>query len=69
MADGGEIEMADNKPPSKIDEGFPKEALVLIPLIGSVLALTYDVGYFYGIDINFFTFFSVTEHLVFAIEA
>jgi hypothetical protein len=61
--------MAGNKPPSKIDEGFPKEALVVVPLIGSVLAITYDVGYFYGVDIYFFTFFSVTEHLVFAMEA
>jgi len=69
MADGREMKTTDDKPSSKIDDGFPKEALVLIPLIGSVLAITYDVGYFYGIDINFFTFFSVTEHLVFAMEA
>jgi hypothetical protein len=46
-----------------------KEAIVVIPLIGTAIAISYDVGYFYGIDINFFTLFSVAEHVVFALQA
>jgi hypothetical protein len=69
MGDGEKMEATGNQSSSKIEQVFPKEALVLIPLIGSTLAITYDVGYFYGIDISFFTFFSVTEHFIFAMEA
>jgi len=40
-----------------------------IPLLGAGIALTFDVGYFYAIDISFFTLFSLSEHIVFAIQA
>lgn len=46
-----------------------KDALVFIPLIGTAIAVSFDVGYFWGIDINFFTLFSITEHIVFALQA
>jgi hypothetical protein len=46
-----------------------KDLLVAFPIIGTALAVTFDVGYFYGIDINYFTLFSVTEHVTFALEA
>jgi hypothetical protein len=46
-----------------------KEFLIVIPLIASALAVTFDVGYFWGTDINFFNVFSVSEHVGFAIEA
>jgi hypothetical protein len=39
------------------------------PLLASTIAVTYDVGFFFGSDIGFFTFFSFTEHLVFALQA
>jgi hypothetical protein len=39
------------------------------PIFASAIALTFDVGYFSGIDINYFTLFSLSEHLVFALEA
>jgi hypothetical protein len=42
--------------------------LALIPLLGAAIALTYDVGYFWAIDISFFTLFSLSEHIVFAIQ-
>jgi hypothetical protein len=42
---------------------------VALPLFGSALALTYDVGFFYGLDISYFTLFSLAEHIVFALEA
>ncbi|WP_460267946.1 hypothetical protein [Bradyrhizobium ottawaense] len=45
-----------------------KDAIVAIPLVASALALTFDVGYFLGTDINYFTAFSIAEHLTFAVE-
>ena len=41
----------------------------MVPLLGSVTGVTFDVGYFYGVGINYFTLFSLSEHLVFALEA
>jgi hypothetical protein len=41
----------------------------LIPLLGAGIALTYDVGYFWTIGISFFTLFSLSEHIVFALQA
>lgn len=43
--------------------------LPAIPLAGTALAVVFDVGYFWGIGIDFFTFFSLTEHIIFALEA
>jgi hypothetical protein len=47
---------------------FSKELLVVLPVVGSAIAITYDVGYFFALDINFFTVFSVSEHIAFALE-
>ena len=54
-----------------VKEAFPDFAkhLPYIPLIGLVNAVAFDVGYFWGVDINFFTLFSLSEHLVFAVQA
>jgi hypothetical protein len=41
----------------------------LIPLLGAGIALTYDVGYFWTIGISFFTLFSLSEHIVLALQA
>jgi hypothetical protein len=46
-----------------------KEIAVVIPILGSALAITYNVGYFWSLDIKMFTMFSLAEHLVFALEA
>jgi hypothetical protein len=40
-----------------------------VPLIGSTIAVCFDVGYFYGVGIDYFTLFSLTEHIGFALEA
>ena len=45
-----------------------KTVAVLVPIIGSVLAVCYDVGYFSGIDIHYFTVFALSEHVLFAIQ-
>ncbi|AWO94305.2 MULTISPECIES: hypothetical protein [Bradyrhizobium] len=58
----------DQHAPAKPQLEF-KEVAVLIPLIGTAIAISYDVGYFYGLDIKLFTLFSITEHVVFALEA
>ena len=63
----------DNPPPTQAvrtaDLPFNKDILLLIPVLGSGLAIVFDVGYFSGIDINFFTLFSLNEHIVFSLEA
>ena len=52
------------------DSGFAiKDFFVLSPIIGTALALIYDVGYFYGVGISYFTLFSLSEHIVFALPA
>lgn len=49
-----------------------KELLALSPYltgVAIVLGIIFDLGYFWAIDINFYTFFSIDEHLLFSIEA
>ncbi|WP_076858116.1 hypothetical protein [Bradyrhizobium mercantei] len=59
--------MADDKK----DRGlaFAKDAVVLVPLVGSALAMSWEVGSFFPIGLSAFSLFSVTEHLAFAIPA
>jgi hypothetical protein len=40
-----------------------------IPVFSAGIAIAFDVGYFWGIDINLFTLFSLAEHILFALEA
>ena len=47
----------------------PKELAIVAPILGGVIAIIYDVGYFVAIGINYFSVFSLSEHLVFAIQA
>jgi hypothetical protein len=42
---------------------------VCAPILASIFAFSYVVGYFYASDISWFPFFSLSEHLVFAIRA
>jgi hypothetical protein len=46
-----------------------KALAVGAPLLATSLAITYDFGFFSGADIAFFTFFSISEHVVFALQA
>ena len=46
----------------------PREWLVAVPLYGAALATTYDVGFFYGIGLPYFTLFSLPEHILFSFE-
>ena len=46
-----------------------KELALLLPTVLAALAVTYDVGYFTAMDGRLFTFFSLTEHLVFALQS
>jgi hypothetical protein len=54
---------------AKQDRLSVKELLVVLPVLGTTLAVTYDVGFFYGLDIAYFTLFSLAEHVVFALQA
>jgi hypothetical protein len=42
--------------------------LIHLPFLGAAVAVSFDVGYFWGIDINFYVF-TLWEHILFAIEA
>jgi hypothetical protein len=59
--------------PRRKESGRPadsyKDYLAVVPLLLTSGALTFDVGYFAGVDINFFTLFSLSEHVLFALEA
>jgi hypothetical protein len=46
-----------------------RDYLIFAPLIGGALAVVYDVGFFYELHSGFFTIFSLSEHIAFAIQA
>jgi hypothetical protein len=46
-----------------------RDLLIAVPIVGTILAVTYDVGFFLGLDISLFTLFSLPEHIVFALQA
>jgi hypothetical protein len=50
-------------------EKFLERFLLVLPGTVFLIALAFDVGYFYSIGIGFFTFFSLSEHIVFAVQA
>ena len=58
---------------SKAEDNFSIERYIkyitYIPLLAPLLAVGFDVGSFYAININFFTLFSLSEHVLFALEA
>jgi hypothetical protein len=43
--------------------------LAYVPLLGAAVALTFDVGYFFALNLSFFTMFSLSEHILFAIQS
>ena len=46
-----------------------KDLTVIVPVTASSFAFAYVVGYFYAFDISWFAFFSLPEHLIFALRA
>lgn len=48
---------------------FLKLVTVGAPILATSIALFYDVGFFHAIGQEFFTFFSVSEHLLFALQS
>lgn len=46
-----------------------KDAVVVIPLLGSALAMSWEVGSFLPIGGAAFSYFSISEHLAFAVPA
>jgi hypothetical protein len=45
-----------------------KDLVVFITFLSSALSLVYDSGFFWGLDLAYFTFFTLAEHLLFALE-
>jgi hypothetical protein len=45
------------------------ELAVAVPIVASCFAFAYEVGYFFAFDIAWFPFFSLSEHVVFALRA
>jgi hypothetical protein len=43
--------------------------LTAVPIVGVVLAVMYDLGYFGFVDASLFTLFSWSDHIVFALQA
>lgn len=41
----------------------------VVPIVASSFAFTYVIGYFYAFDIAWFTFFTLSEHVTFALRA
>ena len=52
-----------------LKEDWFKALAIVVPVFATSLAISYDVGFFYGANIEFFTFFSLSEHVVFALQA
>jgi hypothetical protein len=47
----------------------PKDFALFVPMVATVMATIFDVGYFLAADFNFFTLFTLAEHVVFALQA
>jgi hypothetical protein len=53
-----------------MSDSIAYEKLVpVVSLIAAGIAVSFDVGYFYGVGIDYFTLFSLSEHILFALEA
>jgi hypothetical protein len=50
-------------------DSYIRPYLASAPFILAAIAISFDVGSFYAVDINSFTFFSLSEHILFALEA
>jgi hypothetical protein len=62
-------ENADGKPTLNEEPWQIKESLIVVPLLASALALTWEVGFFLRIKGSAFGFFNVSEHITFALQA
>lgn len=47
----------------------PQELIGLVPIVASGFAVAFNVGYFLAYDISWLPFFSLSEHVVFALRA
>jgi hypothetical protein len=55
--------------PDWLSELKPGELVPIIPIVAGGFAFAYVVGYFLALDIFWFPFFSLSEHVVFAVRA
>ena len=60
--------MTDHSPGTKMADPISYEKFFpVVPLVGASIAMCFDVGYFYGVGIDYFTLFLPTEHIGFAL--
>jgi len=50
-------------------DNYLSKYLAYYPLLAVTIAVSFDVGSFYALDISLFTLFSLSEHILFALEA
>jgi hypothetical protein len=53
----------------EVYDKYISKYIAYYPLIAVIIATSFDVGCFYAIDISLFTLFSLSEHILFALEA
>jgi hypothetical protein len=46
-----------------------ENAKIVAPILGAAFGIIFDIGYFYVIGLRFFTLFSLSEHILFAVTA
>jgi hypothetical protein len=46
-----------------------KDVMIVVPALATAMAVTFDVGFFYGLGLRLFTLFSLSEHITFSIVA
>jgi hypothetical protein len=56
-------------PPAPGPEWSWKDLIPLVPIVAGAFAFAYVVGYFLAFDIAWFPFFTLSEHVVFALRA
>jgi hypothetical protein len=56
-------------PPNWLSELKPAELVPIVPIVAAGFAFAFVVGYFLAFDIFWFPFFSLSEHVVFAVRA
>jgi hypothetical protein len=56
--------------PAAADQGWSwKDLIPVAPMVAGAFAFAYVVGYFLAFDISWFAFFTLSEHVVFALRA
>jgi hypothetical protein len=53
----------------QVYDKYLSKYIAYYPLLAVTIAASFDVGWFYAVDIHLFTLFTLSEHILFALEA